>query len=72
MQASAANAAAAAAERYDALAQAYGELKSAWETRGPRDEDVATMQALRNDVAQRDAQLGSVEERFLSLRNVRP
>lgn len=71
MQTQADEAAAAAAQRWDNLSQAYGELKHAWDTRGPREQDVATMQHLEGLVAQRDAQLGTVEQRFHALRNVR-
>jgi hypothetical protein len=58
--------------RYDELAQVYGELKVAWDTRGPRDEDVAAMDALRARLAEREMQLATAEQRFHELRNVRP
>ena len=69
-QAQADEAADAAAERWGSLSHAYGELKHAWETRGPREQDVAKMQHLEGLVSERDAQLATVEQRFHALRNV--
>ena len=60
-----------AAETYEDLAQAYGELKIAWNSRGPRDEDVARMDELQGILNDRDARLASVEARMNDLKKVR-
>lgn len=61
----------AAEQKYDDLAQAYGELKEAWETRGPRDEDVAIINDLERGIQDRDQRLETVEERIHELGKVR-
>ena len=71
LQESAATAQRAADERYGNLAQAYGELKTAWDARPPRDEDVAALQELRSRLRAREAQLAGAEEQYHELRNVR-
>ena len=71
LQAEAERARSEASQRFDDLAGAYGELKTAWDNRGPRDEDVAIMAELRGALAAREAQLATAEQRFHELRNVR-
>ena len=71
LQAEAEDAQRQAEAKYEHLAQAYGELKEAWETRGPRDEDVEALRALQAALEERAAQLASADQRFHELRNVR-
>lgn len=60
-----------AEEKYDSLAQAYGELRAQWETRGPREEDVEQIRTLIRTLEDRDAKIAAFEQRYNELHNVR-
>jgi DNA repair exonuclease SbcCD ATPase subunit len=72
MQAQADEVKAEAAEQFENLSQAYGELKHAWENRGPREQDMAEMARLQTMLDEQHAQLATAEQRYVMLRNVCP
>jgi hypothetical protein len=59
-------------QRYENLAQAYGELKLAWDNRGAREQDVAQINKLAQMIKEKDDQIQGFERKYNELRNVRP
>jgi hypothetical protein len=60
-----------AEDKYDNLAQAYGELKLAWDNRGAREVDVQRINKLTQMIHERDEQIQGFEKKYSDLRNVR-
>lgn len=71
MQATLEDVRAEAEEKYDSLAQAYGELRAQWDTRGPREEDVEKIRMLMSSLEDRDSKIAAFEHRYNELHNVR-
>jgi hypothetical protein len=57
-------------EKYDNLAQAYGELKLAWDNRGAREVDIQQINKLSQMIHERDEKIQGFEKKYQDLRNV--